>query len=240
MIWYISDLQENPAAFLVFVAAFSVAVLTGLAFHEFCHAWSANELGDDTAKRQGRLTLNPMKHLDPIGTTLLFVMGFGWAKPVMVNPWRLRIGPRRGHALVAFAGPASNFFFAALAAIPIRLGLIALGDDVARQGQGMTVIEAVIRFGDGMDYAWLFLSFIIGLNILLGIFNLIPIPPLDGFRVLTGIVPREIARGLEQIAPWGPGILMAFIALGFLTGRSPIIWVINLVYDDILGIILGT
>ncbi|HMO53942.1 MAG TPA: site-2 protease family protein, partial [Tepidiformaceae bacterium] len=107
MIWYISDLQENPAAFLVFVAAFSVAVLTGLAFHEFCHAWSANELGDDTAKRQGRLTLNPMKHLDPIGTTLLFVMGFGWAKPVMDNPWRLRIGPRRGHALVAFAGPAS-------------------------------------------------------------------------------------------------------------------------------------
>ncbi len=231
MIWYINDLQDNPQAFLVFVAAFAVAVLTGLAFHEFSHAWSANELGDDTAKRDGRLTLNPIKHLDPIGTTLLFVMGFGWAKPTPVNPWRLRAGPRRGGALVAFAGPASNFFFAAVAAIPIRFGIIE---------SDLTSIEAVIRFGDGMDYAWLFLSFVISLNIILGIFNLIPIPPLDGFKVLTGLVPREVARGLEQLAPWGPGILMGMIALGFITGRSPIGWLIGLVYDDILGIIIGT
>ncbi len=231
MIWYINDLQDNPQAFLVFVAAFAVAVLTGLAFHEFSHAWSANELGDDTAKRDGRLTLNPIKHLDPIGTTLLFVMGFGWAKPTPVNPWRLRAGPRRGGALVAFAGPASNFFFAAVAAIPIRLGIIE---------SDLNSIEAVIRVGDGMDYAWLFLSFVITLNIILGIFNLIPIPPLDGFKVLTGLVPRGVARGLEQLAPWGPGILMGMIALGFLTGYSPIRWLINLVYDDILGVILGT
>lgn len=231
MIWYLSDLQENPQAFLVFLAAFATAVLTGLAFHEFSHAWSANELGDDTAKRNGRLTLNPIKHLDPIGTTLLFVMGFGWAKPTPVNPWRLRAGPRRGNALVAFAGPASNFFFAAVAAVPIRLGIV---------DSDLSSIEAVIRFGDGMDYAWLFLSFVITLNIILGIFNLIPIPPLDGFKVLTGIVPRDVARGLEQLAPWGPGILMGLIAIGFLTGYSPIGWLIGLVYDDILGVIIGT
>lgn len=231
MIWYLQDLQDNPQAFIVFVAAFAVAVLTGLAFHEFCHAWSANELGDDTAKRQGRLTLNPIKHLDPIGTTLLFALGFGWAKPTPVNVWRLRGGARRGGALVSFAGPASNFFFAAVAAIPIRLGLIT---------SDYGSIESVIRFGDGMDYAWLFLSFIITLNVILGIFNLIPIPPLDGFKVLQGIVPREVARGLEQLAPWGPGILMGMILMGFIVGWSPITWLISIVYDDVLGIILGT
>jgi Zn-dependent protease len=231
MIWYLGDLQDNPTAFLVFVAAFGVAVLTGLAFHEFCHAWSANELGDDTAKRNGRLTLNPIAHLDPIGTTLLFALGFGWAKPTPVNPWRLSAGPRRGGALVAFAGPASNFFFAALAAIPIRLGIVE---------SDFSSIDAIIQLGSGMDYVWLFLSFIIGLNIILGIFNLIPIPPLDGFKVLQGIVPREVAQGLEKLAPWGPGLLMGLIAFGFITGNSPLLWFINLVYDDILGVITGT
>ena len=231
MLLYLNDLLENPAAGLVYVAAFGVAVLTGLAFHEFCHAWSANELGDDTAKRNGRLTLNPIKHLDPIGTTMLFAVGFGWAKPTPVNPWRLRAGPRRGGALVAFAGPASNFFFAAVAAIPIRLDLIE---------SDLPTIESIIRFGSGMDYAFLFLSFVITLNVLLGIFNLIPIPPLDGFKVVTGIAPREVARGLERLAPWGPGLLMGLFLMGFLVGWSPLWWIIDLVYDDILGIIIGT
>ena len=237
MILYLQDLQENPAAFFVFFAAFAVAVLTGLAFHEFSHAWSANELGDDTAKRQGRLTLNPIKHLDPIGTTLLFVLGFGWAKPTPVNVWRLRGGALRGGALVSFAGPASNFFFAAVAAIPIRLGLV---DTDVIVPPGFTLVEAVIRFGDGMDLVWLFLTFIVALNVVLGIFNLIPIPPLDGFAVLQGLLPRELARGLQQLAPWGPGILMGMILMGFLVGWSPITWLIGLVYDDILGVILGT
>lgn len=230
MIWYLDDLQENPEVFLVYIGAFVVAILTGLAFHEFSHAWAANELGDDTAARQGRLTLNPLAHLDPIGSSLLLLFGFGWAKPTPVNPWRLRAGPRRGGALVAFAGPASNFFFAALAAIPIRLGWA---------DTDFTSIEAVIRFGGAQDYLWLFLSFVISLNVILGIFNLIPIPPLDGFAVLSGIVPREAARALEKLAPYGPGILMSLVAIGFLTGYSPLGWLIDLVYDDILGVIIG-
>jgi len=231
MIWYLDALSENPQAFVVYVAAFVVAILTGLAFHEFSHAWAANELGDDTAARQGRLTLNPLAHLDPIGSTLVLLFGFGWAKPTPVNPWRLKNGPRRGGAIVAFAGPASNFFFAILAAIPLRTGLVE-----SRFG---TNIEAVIRFGTGEEYVFLFLYFVIAINILLGIFNMVPIPPLDGFKVATGLLPREIARNLEKLAPYGPGILMSLIAIGFIAPQlSPLRWLINLVYDDIFEFIV--
>ena len=231
MLRYLDDLSDNPEAFFVYLAAFATAILTGLAFHEFSHAWAANELGDDTAKRQGRLTLNPIAHLDPIGTALLLFVGFGWAKPTPVNPWRLRGGPRQGNALVAFAGPASNFFFAALAAIPLRLGLVE-----SRFG---TNIEAIIRFGSGEEYVFLCLAFVITLNVLLGIFNLIPIPPLDGFKVATGFLPRPMAEELAKIEPYGPGIIMTLFVIGIVAPQlSPIYWVINLVYDDILDLLV--
>jgi Zn-dependent protease len=231
MIWYLDDLSENPEVFFVYLAAFMVAILTGLAFHEFSHAWTANELGDDTAARQGRLTLNPLAHLDPIGSALLLLFGFGWAKPTPVNPWRLKNGPQRGGAIVAFAGPASNFFFAALAAIPIRTGLVE-----SRFG---TNIEAVIRFGSGEEYVFLFLFFVISLNIILGIFNLIPIPPLDGFKVALGLLPRNLAAQLERLAPWGPGILMTLLVIGFINpALSPLTWLIRFVYDDVFELLV--
>lgn len=231
MIWYLNDLSENPDVFLVYLAAFLTAIFTGLAFHEFSHAWAANELGDDTAARQGRLTLNPLAHLDPIGSALLLLFGFGWAKPTPVNPWRLKNGPRRGGAIVAFAGPASNFFFAALAALPIRLGVV--------ESNFGTNIDLIIRRGSGEDFLFLFLFFVISLNIILGIFNLIPIPPLDGFKVATGLLPREAARSLERLAPYGPGILMTLLMIGFIApGLSPISWLINFVYDDIFEFIV--
>jgi Zn-dependent protease len=231
MIWYLDDLSENPEVFFVYLAAFMVAILTGLAFHEFSHAWTANELGDDTAARQGRLTLNPLAHLDPIGSALLLLFGFGWAKPTPVNPWRLKNGPQRGGAIVAFAGPASNFFFAALAAIPIRTGLVE-----SRFG---TNIEAVIRFGSGEEYVFLFLFFVISLNIILGIFNLIPIPPLDGFKVALGLLPRDLAAQLERLAPWGPGILMTLLVIGFINpALSPLTWLIRFVYDDVFELLV--
>ncbi len=230
MIWYFQDLAENPEVLLVYVAATVVAIFTGLAFHEFSHAWAANELGDDTAARAGRLTLNPLAHLDPIGSALVLLFGFGWAKPTPVNPWRLRAGPRRGNAIVAFAGPASNFFFAALAALPLKTGLVETR---------FLSIESIIRRGSGEDFLWLFLFFIISINILLGIFNLIPIAPLDGFKVAVGLLPREAARSLERLEPYGPGILMALIAIGFIAPQlSPLRWFISLVYDDIFNIIL--
>jgi Zn-dependent protease len=231
MIWYLDDLSENPEVFFVYLAAFMVAILTGLAFHEFSHAWTANELGDDTAARQGRLTLNPLAHLDPIGSALLLLFGFGWAKPTPVNPWRLKNGPQRGGAIVAFAGPASNFFFAALAALPIRTGLVE-----SRFG---TNIEAVIRFGSGEEYVFLFLFFVISLNIILGIFNLIPIPPLDGFKVALGLLPRDLAAQLERLAPWGPGILMTLLVIGFINpALSPLTWLIRFVYDDVFELLV--
>jgi Zn-dependent protease len=223
MIWYLQDMSGE--ALLVFVAATSVAIFTGLAFHEFCHAWAANELGDDTAARQGRLTLNPFAHLDPIGSALIFLIGFGWAKPTPVNPWRLRSGPRRGNAIVAFAGPASNFFFAALAAVPLKIGL------VEPQFQS---VERIVSDGSGEDFVALFLLIIVSLNILLGLFNLIPIPPLDGFKVAVGFLPRDAANALQKLEPWGPGILMTLIVIGFIApSLSPIRWLIDFAYDDV-------
>jgi Zn-dependent protease len=132
---------------------------------------------------------------------------------------------------VAFAGPASNFFFAALAAIPIRTGLVE-----SRFG---TNIEAVIRFGSGEEYVFLFLFFVISLNIILGIFNLIPIPPLDGFKVALGLLPRDLAAQLERLAPWGPGILMTLLVIGFINpALSPLTWLIRFVYDDVFELLV--
>ncbi|MEO8539564.1 MAG: site-2 protease family protein [bacterium] len=223
MLLYLSDF--TPAAFLVFFAATSVALFTGLAFHEFCHAWAANELGDDTAARQGRLTLNPLAHIDPIGAAMMFIIGFGWAKPTPVNPWRLKNGPRRGGALVAFAGPASNFFFAALAALPLKLGLVT-----PTYGS----FERLVQDGSGQDYVALFLLVVVNLNIILGIFNLIPLPPLDGFKVALGFLPRNAANELQKLEPWGPGILMTMLVIGFVAPQySPIYWILNHVRDDV-------
>ena len=98
---------DNPAALVAYVGAIAVALGGGIAFHEFCHAWAAHELGDDTAARQGRLTLNPLRHLDPVGTVLLLLVGFGWGKPTPVNPYRLRNGAKRGSALASSGVPVS-------------------------------------------------------------------------------------------------------------------------------------
>ena len=236
MVWYLDSLAEHPVVFLVYLAAFMTAILTGLAFHEFSHAWAANELGDDTAA-EGRVrtgdskgrhtTTNRSLYVLPTRGTLIYTPGIR----SIVNPCRLKSGPRRGNAIVAFAGPASNFFFAALAAIPIRTGLVE-----SRFG---TNIEAVIRFGSGEEYVFLFLFFVISLNIVLGIFNLIPLPPLDGFKVATGLLPKQLAQGLEQLAPYGPGILMTLLVIGFVNPAiSPLGWIIRFVYDDIFAFIV--
>ncbi|MGI8927005.1 MAG: site-2 protease family protein [Tepidiformaceae bacterium] len=230
MVFYLDELQENPQVFLVYFAAFAVAILTGLVFHEFTHAWTANELGDDTARRAGRMTLNPLVHLDPIGTALIFLIGFGMARPTPVNPYRLRHGPIRGNAIVAFAGPASNFVFAVLAAIPLKLGLV--------ESRFTGNIEAIIRLGSGEDYAWLFLYFIVALNVLLGVFNLLPIPPLDGFKVAVGLLPPDLARPLQKLEPYGLGILMTLFIIGFLTPFNPIWWLIGGVNETIFELVL--
>jgi Zn-dependent protease len=175
------------------LVARAVALLLGFSVHEAAHAWVAFRLGDDTAKQQGRLTLNPLAHLDPLGAIMALVAMIGWAKPVPVSPWRLRYGPRVGFALVAAAGPLSNLAMAMLAAIPWRMGLLA--------GAPQFVLTLV----------WTFIA----LNIALFLFNLIPLAPLDGISVLSGIVGQEAATKLAPLYRFGPQILLGLILLGY-------------------------
>lgn len=177
----------DPAALL----ARLIVLVVALSIHEWAHAWSATELGDDTARLMGRLTLNPLAHLDPIGSLLLLVAGFGWAKPVPVNPYRLRPSPHIGLALVAAAGPFSNLVLALLAAIPFRLGLFTVNN---------FVVELLIQF--------------IFTNVGLMLFNLLPIAPLDGSKILRGFAPRAWDRWLNPLEQYGPMVLMALMLLG--------------------------
>lgn len=228
MIWVLGPMLDNPPALLAYLAAFGVAIVTGIAFHEFCHAWAASELGDQTAARQGRLTLNPLVHIEPMGMLLLLIVGFGWGRPTPVNPYNLSIGPHRGNAVVALAGPASNFFFAILAAIPLRMGWVPLFSNVQQ-----------IRDASGMEILGLFLFFIVLFNVLLGIFNLIPIHPLDGFKVVVGVAPRELARRLEMLAPYGPGILMTLLVVGFVFPQFGVLhWFIRGMLNTVLDLLL--
>ena len=222
MLFVLQDLLDNPAALLAYMAAVGVAIVTGIGFHEFSHAWAANQLGDDTAARRGRLTLNPLAHVDPMGMAMIALVGFGWGKPTPVNPYRLRTGPKRGNMMVAAAGPISNFIFAAIAALPLKLGII---DSIASLDR--------IADASGEEIIGLFLFFIIWINIVLGVFNLIPIHPLDGFKVMVGILPDELSEPLSRMSRWGPALLMGLIAMSFLGGPNPLRWLLIGVGDRI-------
>jgi Zn-dependent protease len=175
-----------------------ITLVIAFTIHELAHAWVAVELGDDTPRRMGRLTLNPLAHLDPIGSLLLVFAGFGWAKPVMTNPYNFRNGPRLGMAIVAAAGPLSNLLMALLAAIPLRLGLL---------GNNFTSIGV-------LPSPALFLLDFVQINILLMLFNLLPIGPLDGMKVLRGLAPREWDPVVDLLERWGMFILLALVLVG--------------------------
>ena len=168
-----------------------VALLVGLTFHEFSHALTADQLGDHRPRAMGRLTLNPIAHVDPIGALMLVVAGFGWAKPVMVNTAALR-GGRRSMALVAFAGPIANVVVAIAFAVVFRV-MDLVGVD---SGFFLNLVALIVQ-----------------LNILLAIFNLIPIPPLDGYNVLLAYLPPRQAVTVQRYAPYGIIILLLLIFL---------------------------
>ncbi len=170
------------------IVARLVILFLGIPIHEWAHAWSAYKLGDDTASLQGRLTINPVAHLDPFGSLLLLFSGFGWGKPVPVNPYRMRVNPRLGMALSAAAGPFSNFVLAMLFAIPLRMGWVTWGSGI----------------GD-------FLFITIGINLGLMLFNLIPIYPLDGEKVLLGLLPPRWGDSLLRLRPFGMLILAVLL-----------------------------
>jgi Zn-dependent protease len=175
-----------------------ITLVIAFTIHELAHAVTADQLGDDTPRRMGRISLNPLVHLDPIGSLLLIFAGFGWAKPVLINPNNLRNGPQMGMVVVAAAGPLSNLVMALLAAIPFRLGLLSL------YGPGGSFLPTPTQF---------LLDFI-QINLVLMLFNLIPIPPLDGSKILRGLAPLSWQGTLATLEQWGPFLLLALVFLG--------------------------
>ena len=176
-----------------------LVLILSLSVHEAAHAWSASQLGDDTAKRLGRVTLNPVMHTDPIGTLLLPLIAMmsgapliGWAKPTPVNTRNLR-QPRRDHILVTAAGPVSNLLIAFTAAAAIHAGAMSAGTWVER-----VLFEALT------------------LNVLLAVFNMLPIPPLDGGQILMALLPTPVALQLGFLYQYGFLILMGLLVLGVL------------------------
>ncbi len=166
------------------------ALLLGLTLHEFAHAWVAHRLGDPTARNLGRLTINPLKHLDPLGTIFLLFFHFGWAKPVPVNPFHFRGDRQRGMLWVSLAGPVTNLLIAVVTVFLWRI--------MMPQG------EAIQRI----------LYLIISINIVLAVFNIIPVPPLDGSKILAGLLPRRYSHIVYNLEKYGFVILILMMVFG--------------------------
>lgn len=224
-------LQSEPLTFLALVAFGALALIVAITIHEFSHTLVANGLGDATAKRLGRLSLNPLRHLDPVGSVMILLAGFGWGKPVPVDPHNLAHGAK-GISLVAAAGPLSNLMVAFLLAIPIKLGILeytglrfySMGDLVS--GGYLGPLSALV-------------SLTILLNLLLAVFNLIPLAPLDGSRILEGFIPREHSASYSRVQQYGPVILIAVIMMDYMSSFSILGTVIGPVIEVLLSIAVG-
>jgi len=203
-------------------------LVVSITFHEFMHAWSANEMGDPTAKRMGRLSLNPIVHFDPLGALMIVFMtiagwGIGWGKPVPVNPQNLRGNARVSMGLTSVAGPFSNLVLATVAAVPLRLVGTSMPNLLAQ-----------------------FLLAMVFVNVGLALFNLIPLPPLDGFGVVQGVVATQRGRWahdlnntLDRLAPFGPMLLLGLLSVGWITGWSPLSAILGAPRDAIISLLLG-
>lgn len=193
----LSIFLENPIFFFVV----AVALVLSVTIHEFAHAYVADKLGDPTARNLGRLTLNPLAHLDPLGTLSLLLVGFGWGKAVPVNYYNLK-NPKRDAAIISFAGPGSNFALAlALTATVKVVEQIFMSNEYAL----LAGLSLILR---GLVYP------IILYNVILGLFNLLPIEPLDGFKIVAGILPPKLSVQWVQLAPFGLFILVFLVATG--------------------------
>ncbi|MDW7643543.1 MAG: site-2 protease family protein [Desulfuromonadales bacterium] len=208
---------------LVKISIMLVPALLAVTMHELSHGFFAEKFGDPTARLLGRLTLNPLKHLDPIGTLALLFFGFGWARPVPVNFNNLR-NPKQNMIWVALAGPLSNFALALLSALLLR-GLAVIAELKVLEG---TLLQAAF------EPIVLMVSFSLLINVILAVFNLIPVPPLDGGRVLTGILPKKQADMLARLEPFGFVIIIfvVFFTDVWRVFLYPLIW---FVVDKLAG-----
>jgi Zn-dependent protease len=195
--WLLTTIGSGGLLSPARLMAVATIILVALPVHEFAHAAAAVGLGDDTPKRQGRYTLNPFPHIDPLGAILILFTGFGWAKPVQWNPRNIDIDPRLGSIIVSLAGPLSNLALAVLTAILLRFGLLS------------------------SDFLLQFAFFFMQINVLLFVFNMIPIPPLDGSHVLFALLPGDNRRLQWQLSQYGFLILMLVIFLAPEIIRAP-------------------
>jgi len=194
-----------------------IILFMAMVVHEYAHAWTAYRLGDPTARMAGRMTLNPFKHIDPIGTVILPILlvflrspfVFGWAKPVPINVLNLQ-HPKRDMIWVGAAGPMANFLIASLIAVGLRV-FSPIGSPIV------------------VDFA----KALVLINLVLGTFNLIPIPPLDGSRVLVGLLPLRFARPFVLIEQWGIALVMLLLYLGFM---ERVLWPVVTFFSKMLGI----
>ena len=195
--------------YIVQILAFAIAITV----HEASHGWMADKFGDSTARAMGRVTMNPMAHIDPVGTVILPLLLiltrspyiFGWAKPVPVNPYNLR-NPRKDMLWIGLAGPMANIIAAVAFSLILRSGLTVAG-----------------------SISQIFIVQVILINLVLAVFNLIPIPPLDGYQILSGLLPREAAISYSRIQPYGMWILIALLFLG----------VIGAIIGSVVGILFN-
>jgi Zn-dependent protease len=183
-------LRDEPQLFVAFV----IAVVVAITFHEFSHAAVATLQGDQTARSQGRLTLNPLSHLDPLGSIALVLAGFGWGRPVPFTPTQLR-SRRFGAAMVGLAGPAANFVLALAAVVALRI-----------------IYPTAVSAFD-VDFSVILLDMLVTLNVVLGVFNLLPIPPLDGSRLLSLLLPPSRQNIVYFLDQYGIFLLLGILIL---------------------------
>src|SRR4030042_430294 len=200
-------LLKEPLTFFLL----AIPLLYSIIIHELAHGWVAYRLGDPTAKYRGRLTLNPLKHLDPVGTLMLFIVGFGWAKPVPVNLGNIP-NARLGLLLVSSAGIVANTIMAFLAVLALRLLSPAPSDSLR-----------------------ISLNFLAQINIILASFNLIPIPPLDGSKILMGFLSERLKSPLPRLEPFGLFIIVGLLYMGVL---DPVIHFFRWLILSLIGLLL--
>jgi Zn-dependent protease len=202
-------LASSPLEFFLSLAAIVIAIT----IHEASHALMADKLGDPTARLQGRVSLNPLHHLDPLGTLAMILTRFGWGKPVMFDPYNLR-NPCRDSALIALAGPVSNLILA-------------------------TVLSVFLRFVPIPDFLSVFFIMLITLNVYLAIFNFVPIHPLDGGKILVGLLPKDMAYEVDMVLRRYGIFILILLIFPFGNSQSAVSYLINPIADGILKLLLG-